>query len=124
MSYYPLLRCVRVKICCYNSFDTGAKETQLSQLYFAAYRQEIEKAGKPDSIRLGGAGGALKYPAYIMPEITLYSDSKLITLRKIPVIRTTGNESTNYYYGNIDDMLHNVFYGPFAGSVSTVAQLS
>ncbi len=82
------------------SFDTGAKETQLSKLYFDRFKDEILLNAKQDTIALGGAGGVAKFPTYRLANFEFYLNKK-ISLPNVNVLTTQINKNENYYYGNI-----------------------
>ncbi|UII31699.1 retropepsin-like domain-containing protein [Fulvivirga ulvae] len=46
------------------TFDTGASSTQLYKSYFNLHKDAIVQSGKPDTVSLGGAGGAIKTAIY------------------------------------------------------------
>lgn len=46
------------------TFDTGASSTQLYKSYFNLHEDAIVQSGKPDSVSIGGAGGAIKTAIY------------------------------------------------------------
>lgn len=46
------------------SFDTGANSTSLYEDYFQLHKNNIEKNGRRDTLRFGGAGGVVEMPVY------------------------------------------------------------
>lgn len=49
------------------TFDTGASSTQLYAGYYQLHKEEINTSGVPDTVMLGGAGGAQALPIYKVP---------------------------------------------------------
>lgn len=66
-------------------FDTGAYVTSLLPHWYEQHKAEVESAGRPDSLRLGGAGGVSVTRSYVMPRIDFRIGSNAMTLDSVHV---------------------------------------
>ncbi len=84
------------------SFDTGAVETSLNSAYYTKYKKKIEKKGKKQTLKSGGAGGMVEFEGYILPKVTLaVGGSSQVALHDIQVRRDRVGESDADLDGNL-----------------------
>lgn len=82
------------------TFDTGAKNSELSYKYFNDHKAEIEKKGELQMNERGGAGGQTKVKEYILKNFPLSIGSKKATLKQIPVTLEE-YDFNKYFDGNL-----------------------
>ena len=96
----PVVQVVSQKDTLLFTFDTGAKNSELSFKYFNDHKAEIEKKGELQINERGGAGGQTMIKEYILKDFPLSIGSKKITLKQIPV--TLEEYGFNEYFdGNL-----------------------
>jgi predicted aspartyl protease len=81
------------------SFDTGADNTQLYQLYYLENKSEIDENNEPARIRFGGAGGERVFDGFIISP-TFDILGRDVTLNDIHLLKEKVKE-TETVYGNI-----------------------
>lgn len=90
------------------TFDTGAKNSELSFKYFNDHKAEMEKKGELQMNERGGAGGQTMVKEYILKNFPLIIGSKKTTLEKIPV--TLEEYGFNKYFdGNLGQDVFTMF---------------
>lgn len=89
-------------------FDSGAEASHFFQSYYKRYEESIKKTGKADTLSIGGAGGRIKYPAYVLNEVNVKTGNKLAILKKVKVI-TASEDNNDLFYGNIGQDFINHF---------------
>ena len=96
----PVVQVISEKETLLFTFDTGAKNSELSFKYFNEHKDEIEKRGKLQMNQRGGAGGQKTVKEYILYNFPLSIGTKKTTLAKIPV--TLEEYGFNKYFdGNL-----------------------
>lgn len=83
------------------SFDTGAVETSLNSAYYTKYKKKIEKKGKKQTLKSGGAGGMVEFEGYILPKVTLAVGGSQVTLHGVQVRKDHVGESDVDFDGNL-----------------------
>lgn len=81
------------------TFDTGADQTVLSQIFYKENQKEIDKNYQPKKISFGGAGGKKEFDGYTI-DYTLNIGGKQVKLEKISLLKEKIKES-EAVYGNI-----------------------
>ncbi len=59
--------------------DTGAGETVILQPFFERFRERIERAGQPETVRTAGAGGARTIGAFALRDVPLVVGGVTVT---------------------------------------------
>lgn len=82
------------------SFDSGADETILYDVYYKKYKNELDSKYKESDIQIGGAGGSISKKGY---KVTFERqiENKHIKLNDVLLFKANIKEDENYYYGNI-----------------------
>lgn len=83
------------------TFDSGASETILSEVFYRDYKTLVDTMGTPKNVSVGGAGGLRTMQMFLLPEISFESFGKRITVKKIMVSKDVLKNANNVYYGNI-----------------------
>ena len=83
------------------SFDTGAVETSLNSAYYTKYKKKIEKKGKKQTLKSGGAGGMVEFEGYILPKVTIAVGTSQATLHDVQVRKDRVGESDAGFDGNL-----------------------
>lgn len=83
------------------SFDTGAVETSLNSAYYTKYKKKVEKKGKKQTLKSGGAGGMVEYEGYILPKVDLAVGNSEVTLRDVQVRKDHVGEVDSDFDGNL-----------------------
>lgn len=83
--------------------DTGANTTQLYEPVFRRFRGDIERMGRRDTLRTGGAGGMRALPAYSLSDVRLGVGDTSVTLPRVFVhtSRITRTPEENYLDCNL-----------------------
>lgn len=83
--------------------DTGANTTQLYEPVYRRYREDIERSGRRDTLRTGGAGGMRALPAYSLADVRLGVGDTSVTLPRVFVhtSRITRTAEENYLDCNL-----------------------
>lgn len=83
------------------SFDTGAVETSLNSAYYTKYKKKIEKKGKKQTLKSGGAGGLVEYEGYVLPKVNLAVGNSEVTLQDVQVRKDHVGEVDADFDGNL-----------------------
>jgi predicted aspartyl protease len=83
------------------SFDTGAVETSLNSAYYTKYKKKVEKKGKQQTLKSGGAGGMVEYEGYVLPKVTIAVGISEVTLRDVQVRKDDVGEVGSNFDGNL-----------------------
>ena len=81
------------------TFDTGADETMLYQIFYQENKNEIDKKYLSEKISIGGAGGKKEFDGYII-DYTLSIEGERIKLDSISLLKEKIKENETVY-GNI-----------------------
>jgi predicted aspartyl protease len=65
--------------------DTGADHTVFYKSYYDQYKDEVEKTGKPHSVRSGGVGGIKTHASYRLPEMDITVAGRAVKLQNVDV---------------------------------------
>ena len=88
------------------TFDSGASETILSEVFYKEYKSLVDSIGTPKNVSIGGAGGLRTMQMVLLPQISFESLGQKITVKEIKVSKDILKTADNVYYGNIgQDMI-------------------
>ncbi len=80
-------------------FDTGAVTSSFYPAFYKSRKEEIEKRGKKQSVKIGGAGGFKEIVVYVLDEPTLAISGKTAKFNRMQVLTEPVNEESRYYDG-------------------------
>ena len=99
--FVPVVQVIQGKDTLQFTFDTGAVGTSLNAAYYQKYKKRVEKKGKKQKLRSGGAGGMVEYEGYLLPELTLTVGKSKATLHNIPLEKDPLGEASAHFDGNL-----------------------
>lgn len=99
--FIPVVQVIHEQDTLQFSFDTGAAETSLYSTYYYKYKKRVEKKGKKQTLKSGGAGGMVEYEGYLLPKVTLSIGVSTVTLRDIQVRKDLVGEADTGFEGNL-----------------------
>ena len=82
------------------TFDTGARNSELSFKYFNDHKSEIERKGELQTNQRGGTGGNTAVKEYMLNNFSMKIGSKSTELSKIPVMLEE-YDFNKYFDGNL-----------------------
>lgn len=99
--FVPVVQVIQEQDTLQFSFDTGAAETSLNSSYYYKYKKRVEKKGKKQTLKSGGAGGMMEYEGYILPKVTLSVGISTVTLHDVQVRKDHVGEVDADFDGNL-----------------------
>lgn len=99
--FVPVVQVIQEQDTLQFSFDTGAAETSLNSSYYYKYKKRVEKKGKKQTLKSGGAGGMMEYEGYILPKVTLSVGISTVTLHDVQVRKDHLGEVDADFDGNL-----------------------
>ena len=96
----PVVKLISGKKTLYFTFDTGAKNSELSYKYFKENKANVEKYGQFQQNLHSGVGGTEKSSEYMLSKFPIRLGSKSAVLAKIPV-KLEEYEFNNEFDGNL-----------------------
>jgi hypothetical protein len=83
------------------TFDTGAAETSLNSSYYTRYKKKVERKGKKQKLKSGGAGGIVEFEGYLLPKIILAVGESKAELVNIQLRKELVGETDGEFEGNL-----------------------
>lgn len=83
------------------TFDTGAQTSSFYPAFFKAEEASIKQNYKPQTVKIGGAGGFNEIEAYVLKDVNLTIGGKHAALKQIEVLTAPTNEDSRHFYGNL-----------------------
>lgn len=99
--FIPVVQVIQEQDTLQFSFDTGAAETSLYTSYYNKYKKRVEKKGKKQTLKSGGAGGMVEYEGYLLPKVTLSVGVSTATLQDIQLRKDLVGEADTDFDGNL-----------------------
>lgn len=99
--FVPVVQVIQEKDTLQFSFDTGAAETSLNSSYYYKYKKRVEKKGKKQTLKSGGAGGMMEYEGYVLPKVTLSVGTSIVTLNNVQLRKDHVGEVDAGFDGNL-----------------------
>jgi predicted aspartyl protease len=99
--FVPVVQVIQEQDTLQFSFDTGAAETSLNSSYYWKYKRHVEKKGKKQTLKSGGAGGMVEYEGYLLPKVTLSVGVSTVTLRNVQVRKDNAGQVDSDFDGNL-----------------------
>jgi len=82
------------------SFDTGADETMLYDVYYKKHKKDIDGHYKEEDLSFGGAGGQTTKKGFLV-DFRHTINGKSLKLDSVMLFKDNIKEEENYYFGNI-----------------------
>lgn len=99
--FVPVVQVIKDSDTLHFSFDTGAAETSLNSSYYSRYKKHVERKGKKQTLKSGGAGGMVEYQGYLLPQVTLAVGSAKVTLHDVQLRKENVSEADSGFDGNL-----------------------
>ncbi len=99
--FVPVVQVIQDSDTLQFSFDTGAAQTSLNSAYYWKYKKRVEKKGKKQTLKSGGAGGMVEYEGYVLPKVTISVGLSEVTLHDIQVRKDHVGEVSADFDGNL-----------------------
>lgn len=96
----PVVKLTSKKDTLLFTLDTGAKSSDLSLKYYKENKKQVDKDGKLETNKRGGAGGITEVKEYILSNFPMTIGTKSTTLSKIPV-SLEEYEFNKFFDGNL-----------------------
>ena len=101
VGFVPVVQVIQEQDTLQFSFDTGAAETSLNSSYYYKYKKRVQKKGKKQTLKSGGAGGMVEYEGYLLPKVALSVGVSTVTLQDIQVRKEHVGEVDADFDGNL-----------------------
>ncbi len=101
VGFVPVVQVIQDQDTLQFSFDTGAAETSLNSSYYYKYKKRVEKKGKKQTLKSGGAGGMVEYQGYLLPKVTLSVGLSTVTLQDVQLRKDHVGEVDSDFDGNL-----------------------
>ncbi|AEA45807.1 retropepsin-like aspartic protease [Fluviicola taffensis] len=99
--FVPVVQVIKDSDTLNFTFDTGAAETSLNSSYYSKYKKKIERKGKKQLLKSGGAGGIVEYEGYLLPQVTLSVGTSKAKLVNMQVRKDVVGETDGLFEGNL-----------------------
>jgi predicted aspartyl protease len=99
--FVPVVQVIQEQDTLQFSFDTGAAETSLNSSYYYKYKKRVDKKGKKQTLKSGGAGGMVEYEGYLLPKVTLSVGLSTVTLKNVQVRKENAGQVDADFDGNL-----------------------
>lgn len=99
--FVPVVQVIHGKDTLQFTFDTGAAETALNSAYYTKYKKKVEKKGKKQILKSGGAGGMVEFEGYLLPKLTIAVGSSKVTLYNIQLRKERVGDASSDSEGNL-----------------------
>nr|WP_294858494.1 retropepsin-like aspartic protease [uncultured Fluviicola sp.] len=99
--FVPVVQVIQERDTLQFSFDTGAAETSLNSSYYSKYKKRVEKKGKKQTLKSGGAGGMVEFEGYLLPKVTLSVGASTVTLKNLQVRKEDVGQVDSDFDGNL-----------------------
>jgi hypothetical protein len=88
------------------TFDSGASETILSEVFYKEFKSLVDSIGNPKNVSVGGAGGLRTMQMVLLPGISFECLGEKIIMKEVNVSKDVLKTANSVYYGNIgQDMI-------------------